>query len=66
MENLRKRVSFKLVNDMNQLKKLASSPYLDYFRIFTNELAAVNMKKPALYLNRPIYIGFSILDLSKT
>jgi len=28
-------------------------------------LAAVNMKKPTLYLNRPTYVGFSILDLSK-
>ena len=66
MENLRKRVNVKLVNDVKQLKKLTASPSFDYFRIFTNELAAVNMKKPSLYLNRPIYVGFSILDLSKT
>ena len=66
MENLRKRVNVKLVNDEKQLKKLTASPSFDYFRIFTNELAAVNMKKPTLYLNRPIYVGFSILDLSKT
>ena len=66
MENLRKRVNVKLVNDEKQLKKLTASPSFDYFRIFSNELAAVNMKKPTLYLNRPIYVGFSILDLSKT
>ena len=66
MENLRKRVNVKLVNDVKQLKKLTASPSFDYFRIFTNELVAVNMKKPSLYLNRPIYVGFGILDLSKT
>ncbi|KAL9951227.1 hypothetical protein ACROYT_G043851 [Oculina patagonica] len=66
MENLRKRVNVKLVNNEKQLKKLTASPSFDYFRIFSNELAAVNMKKPTLYLNRPIYVGFAILDLSKT
>ena len=66
MENLRKRVNVKLVNDEKQLKKLTASPSFDYFRIFTKELAAVNMKKPTLYLKHPIYVGFSILDLSKT
>ena len=65
MENLRKRVNVKLVNDVKQLKKLTASPSFDHFRIFTNELIAVNMKKPILYLNRPIYVGFAILDLSK-
>ena len=65
MENLRKRVNVKLVNDVKQLKKLTASPSFDHFRIFTNELVAVNMKKPTLYLNRPIYVGFAILDLSK-
>ena len=65
MENLRKRVNVKLVNDVKQLKKLTASPSFDHFRFFTNELVAVNMKKPTLYLNRPIYVGFAILDLSK-
>ena len=65
MENLRKRVNVKLVNDVKQLKKLTASPSFDHFRFFINELVAVNMKKPTLYLNRPIYVGFAILDPSK-
>ncbi|XP_028415651.1 uncharacterized protein LOC114544475 [Dendronephthya gigantea] len=65
MENLRKRVNVKLVNDKTKLSKLIASPSFDYFRIFSEELAAVNMKKTKLYLNRPIYVGFTILDLSK-
>ena len=65
MENLRKRVNVKLVNTEKQLEKLSASPLFDYFRIFNEDLIAVNMKKPSLYLNRPIYVGFCILDLSK-
>ena len=65
MENLRKRVNVKLVNDKTKLSKLIASPSFDTFRIFSEDLAAVNMKKTKLYLNRPIYVGFSILDLSK-
>jgi hypothetical protein len=65
MENLRKRVNVKLVNDKTKLTKLTARPSFDSFRIFSEDLAAVNMKKTKLYLNRPIYVGFTILDLSK-
>ena len=65
MENLRKRVNVKLVNDKTKLTKLTARPSFDSFRIFFEDLAAVNMKKTKLYLNRPIYVGFAILDLSK-
>ena len=66
VENLMKRVNVKLVNNKTKLSKLIASPSFDYFRIFSEDLAAVNMKKTKLYLNRPIYVGFSILDLSKS
>ena len=65
MENLKKRVNVKLVNDNVKLCKLIALPSFDAFRIFSKDLAAVNMKKTKLYLNRPIYVGFPILDLSK-
>ena len=65
MENLRKRVNVKLVNDKVKLSKLIASPSFDAFRIFSEDLAAVNMKKTKFYLNRPICVGFTILDLSK-
>ena len=64
MENLRKRVNVKLVNDKTKLTNLTARPLFDSFRIFSEDLAAVNMKKTKLYLNRPIYVGFTILDLS--
>jgi len=66
MENLRKRVNVKLISNEDKLKKLTVSPLFEYFKIFNEDLVAVNMRKPSLYLNRPIYVGFCILELSKT
>ena len=40
-------------------------PSFHAFKKFNEDLVAVHMLKQKLYLNRPIYVGFSILDLSK-
>ena len=66
MENLRKRVNLELVHTERRLKKLCAKPNFEAVTIFNEDLAAVNLKKTQLFLNRPIYVGFSILDLSKT
>ena len=34
--------------------------------IFDENLIAVHMKKTKLYFNKPVYLGMSILDLSKS
>ena len=65
MENLRNRVNIELVTTEKRLKTLTKKPSFDHFRIFTPDIAAVNQKKTTLYLNRPIYAGFAILELSK-
>jgi hypothetical protein len=65
MENLRKQFNVKVVNDKTKLTKLTARPSFDSFRIFSEDLAAVNMKKTKLYLNHLIYVAFAILDLSK-
>ena len=66
MENLRKRVKIELVNNQKRAMKLSVKPSFQGFRIFNEDLVGVNMKIEKLYLNRPIYVGFSILDMSKT
>ncbi|XP_033761654.1 uncharacterized protein LOC117343421 [Pecten maximus] len=66
MENLRKREDVKLVNSQKKALKLTCKPSFNAFKIFYEELVAVHMLKQKLYLNKPIYVGFSILDISKT
>ena len=65
MENLRKRVNVELVNNMERRKKLVSKPNFKSMKIFTEHLVAIDIQKPNLKLNRPIYCGFCILDNSK-
>ncbi|XP_046347918.2 uncharacterized protein LOC125381613 isoform X2 [Haliotis rufescens] len=65
MMNVRKHVNVELVNSSKRLKKLCAKPTFEAFKIFNEDLAAVHLKKTSLYLNQPVYAGFSILDLSK-
>ena len=46
--------------------KLATKPNYDCCTIFDENLIAVHMKKTKLYFNKPVYLGMSILDLSKS
>jgi len=68
MENLRRRVDVKLVraSEEDKLRKLIASPAYARANIFDDDLAAIQVHKSRLVLNRPIYVGMSILDLSKT
>lgn len=65
MENLRNWKTLELVTSEKRLLKLTKVPTFEHFKIFTPDIAAVNLKKTTLYLNRPIYAGFAILELSK-
>ena len=67
MENIRNRVNVKLVNTEERLKKLAAKPNLKSPpKIFNENLISVHMKKTSLTMNKPVYLGMCILDLSKT
>ena len=65
MENLRKRMSVKLVNNAQDYVKCISKPSFVSQKIFSKDFVAIHEIKPVLILNKPIYVGFSILDLSK-
>ena len=67
MENIRNRVNVKLVNTEEELKKLAAKPNLKSPpKIFSENLVSVHLKKTSLTMNKPVYLGMCILDLSKT
>ena len=65
MENLRKRVDVKVVrsNEEDKLRRLIASPAFARANIF--DLAAIQVHRSNLVLNRPVYVAMSILDLSK-
>ena len=67
MENIRNRVNVKLVNTEERLKKLVAKPNLKSPpKIFSENLVSVHLKKTSLTINKPVYLGMCILDLSKT
>lgn len=65
MENLRKRVEIKLVNCEANLRKQVAKPSFERFKIFNPDLVGVENKKVNLLLNKPVYVGAAILELSK-
>ena len=66
MENVRNRVNVKLVTNENALNKLVKKSNYKGVNTFHENLVAVHMEKTTVKLNKPIYLGMSILDLSKT
>ena len=66
MENIRNRVNVKLVNNEEKARKLISKPNYNSCKIFSENLISVHMKKTRLLMNKPVYLGACILDLSKT
>ena len=65
MENLRKRINVRLVNNKNDISKYTSRPTYITQKIFDKNYAAIYEIKPVLTLNKAIYVGFSVLELSK-
>ena len=61
----KKRVDVKLINNAKDYAKSVSRPTFVSQKIFRKNLVAIHKIKPILFLNKPIYVGFSILELSK-
>ena len=65
MENLRKRINMRLLNNAEYFLKCTSRPTYITCKIFSGNFAAIHEIKPVLMLNKPIYVGFTVLELSK-
>ena len=65
IENLRKRINVRLVSNAGDYKNYVSKPSFVSQKIFNKNFVAIHEIKPILTLDKPIYVGFSILDLSK-
>ena len=65
MENLRKRINVRLVNNKKDFLKYTSRLTHITHKIFDKSYAAIREIKPVLTLNKPIYVGYAVLELSK-
>jgi len=66
LENIRNRVDVRLRTSKKSAEKLVPKPNYERTTIFSEDLIAVHMKKTELVFNKPVYLGMSILDISKT
>lgn len=64
-QNVRKRINVKASLNSEDCKKHLSSPLLEYFEIVNENFTLFKMLKPSLELNKPIFCGFTVLELSK-
>ena len=65
MENSRKRISVKIVNNEKDLLKHVSKATFTSTKIFNKKYAAIHEIKLVLTLNKLICVGFTVLELSK-
>ena len=65
MENMRKHRNIKLVTKDKRRNCLVSEPNYHTTKWFSENLLAIEMKKTKVKMNKPIYLGLSILEISK-
>ena len=66
MENVRKHRDIKLVTTDKRRNQLVSEPNYHKTKWFAEDLLATEMKKTKVKMNKPVYLGLSILEISKT
>ena len=65
MENIRKHKDIKLVTTDKKRSKLVSEPNYHTINLISEDLSIIEMKKTKVKMNKPIYLGLLILEISK-
>ena len=65
IENKRKHWDIKLVTTDKKRSKLVSEPNYHTINLISEDLSIIEMKKTKVKMNKPIYLGLSILEISK-
>ena len=65
LENVRKHRKIKLVTTDKRRNQLVSEPNYHTIKWFSENLVAIEMRKTKVKMNKPIYLGMAILDISK-
>ena len=66
MENVRNHRDIKWVTPDKRRKRLVSEPKYHSRKKNSDHLVAIEMKKRRVKMTKPLYLGMSILDISKT
>ena len=65
MENIRKHRDIKLVTTDKKRNKSVSEPNYHTVNYISEDLSIIEMNKTTVKMNKPIYLGLLILDISK-
>ena len=65
MKNVGNHRDIKLVTSDKRRKQLVSEPNYHSHKTFSEHLMAIQMKKTRIKMIKPIYLGMSMLDISK-
>ena len=66
VENVREHRNIKLVTTERRKNYLVSEPNYHTMKLFTEKWLTIEMRKTQILMNKPVYLGLSILDQSKT
>uniref|UniRef100_A0A2S2Q2F4 Uncharacterized protein n=1 Tax=Sipha flava TaxID=143950 RepID=A0A2S2Q2F4_9HEMI len=66
MESMRKRIKMELVSSEQRVQKLINRPTFKYITSYNEKLCVVSLENKIIDFCKPIYIGFAVLDISKT
>ena len=66
MENVRKHRDIKLITTDKRRNQSVLELTYHKTKYFSEDVLAIEMKKVKVEVNKPIYLGFSILDIIKT
>ena len=64
VENVKIHRDMKLVKTVRRRNYLVSKPNYHTKKVFTKNLLATEMKRAQIIMNKPVYLGFPILDIS--
>ena len=65
MENVRIHRDIKLATIEKRRNYLVSEPNYHTTKFFTENFLAIEMRKTKILMNKPVYLGLSMLQLSK-
>ena len=66
MENVRKHRDIKLITTDKRRYQLVSEPNYHATKWFSENVLVIEMKKIKVKMNKPVYLGLSILEISKS